>query len=91
MLFRQLIDPETSTFTYLLADPVTHEAVLIDPVLEQVERDLRILKELGLTLRYLVETHVHADHTRAPHYSKKKRVHKPSLAKAPVSLSLTSP
>ena len=72
MLFRQLIDPETSTFSYLLADPVTQEAVLIDPVLEQVERDLRILKELGLTLRYLVETHVHADHITGASLLKEK-------------------
>ena len=62
MLFRQLIDSETSTYTYLLADRTTKAAILIDPVLEQVERDLRILKELGLKLTYALETHVHADH-----------------------------
>jgi len=62
MLFRQLFDAETSTYTYLLADETTREAVLIDPVLEQVERDLTLLRELELTLRYAVDTHVHADH-----------------------------
>lgn len=62
MLFRQLFDPETSTYTYLIADPVTKEAVLVDSVLEQVDRDERLLKELGLTLRFCLETHVHADH-----------------------------
>ncbi len=62
MLFRQLFDPETSTYTYLVADPETHAAILIDPVLEQHERDLRLLTELGLSLRYCLETHVHADH-----------------------------
>ncbi|GAB4159250.1 MAG: MBL fold metallo-hydrolase [Cyanobacteria bacterium J069] len=62
MLFRQLFDPETSTYTYLIADPDSGEALLVDPVLEQVERDLKLLKELGLTLRYCLETHVHADH-----------------------------
>jgi len=62
MLFRQLFDPETSTYTYLLADERTREAVLIDPVLEQVERDLQVLRELDLTLRWAVDTHVHADH-----------------------------
>jgi len=62
MLFRQLFDPETSTWTYLLADEHTREAVLIDPVLEQVERDLTLLRELELTLRYAADTHVHADH-----------------------------
>ena len=62
MIFIQNIDPETSTFTYLLADPVTREAALIDPVLEQVERDVALLQRLGLTLRFTIETHVHADH-----------------------------
>lgn len=62
MLFRQLFDAETGTYTYLLADPQTREAVLIDPVLEQVDRDAALLEELGLKLVYTLETHVHADH-----------------------------
>lgn len=62
MLFRQLFDPSTSTYTYLVADPQTAKAALIDPVLEQVDRDVTLLKQLGLTLRYCLETHVHADH-----------------------------
>ncbi|HEY9629334.1 MAG TPA: MBL fold metallo-hydrolase [Coleofasciculaceae cyanobacterium] len=62
MLFRQLFDRESSTYTYLIADRASAEAILVDPVLEQVERDLKLLKELGLTLRYCLETHVHADH-----------------------------
>jgi sulfur dioxygenase len=62
MLFRQLFDRESSTYTYLIADRTSAEALLVDPVLEQVERDLQLLKELGLTLRYSLETHVHADH-----------------------------
>jgi len=62
MLFRQLFDAETSTYTYLLADEATREAALIDPVLEQVERDLKLIKELGLKLVLVLETHVHADH-----------------------------
>jgi glyoxylase-like metal-dependent hydrolase (beta-lactamase superfamily II) len=62
MLFRQLFDAETSTYTYLIADPNTKEAILVDSVLEQVERDLKLLQELGLTLRYCLETHIHADH-----------------------------
>jgi glyoxylase-like metal-dependent hydrolase (beta-lactamase superfamily II) len=62
MLFRQLFDPQTSTYTYLIADPQTKEAVLVDPVLEQVERDLKLSQQLGLTLGYCLETHVHADH-----------------------------
>jgi sulfur dioxygenase len=62
MLFRQLFDAESSTYTYLLADRQTQAAILIDPVLEQVERDLKLLFELDLTLKYCIETHVHADH-----------------------------
>ncbi|MDB9524662.1 MBL fold metallo-hydrolase [Oscillatoria sp. CS-180] len=62
MLFRQLFDPVTSTYTYLVADPQTAEAILVDPVLEQVERDMTLLSQLGLTLRYCLETHIHADH-----------------------------
>lgn len=62
MLFRQLFDLETSTYTYLIADMLTGEAALVDPVLENVERDYRLIQELGLTLIFCLETHVHADH-----------------------------
>ena len=62
MLFRQLFDQETSTYTYLIADTVTQDAALVDPVLEQVERDNGLLHELNLTLNFCLETHVHADH-----------------------------
>lgn len=62
MLFRQLFDPGTSTYTYLIADPKTAEAILVDPVLEEVERDLKLLTELTLTLKFCLETHIHADH-----------------------------
>jgi sulfur dioxygenase len=62
MLFRQLLDSETGTYTYLIADLVTKEAALVDPVIEQVDRDLKWLKELGLTLKFCLETHIHADH-----------------------------
>jgi sulfur dioxygenase len=65
MLFRQLFDLESSTYTYLLADDSTREAVLIDPVLENIERDLGLLLELRLTLRFALDTHVHADHVTA--------------------------
>jgi sulfur dioxygenase len=65
MIFRQLFDQESSTYTYLLADDETREAALIDPVLEQVERDLQIVSQLGLTLVYTLDTHVHADHVTA--------------------------
>ena len=62
MLFRQLYDSGSNTYTYLLADLDLKEAILVDPVLEQVERDLKLLDELGLNLRYCLETHIHADH-----------------------------
>ncbi|MEM1368836.1 MAG: MBL fold metallo-hydrolase [Cyanobacteria bacterium P01_H01_bin.15] len=62
MLFRQLIDARSSTYTYLIADPQTKEAILVDSVLEQIERDHQLLNELGLTLRFCLETHIHADH-----------------------------
>jgi uncharacterized NAD(P)/FAD-binding protein YdhS/glyoxylase-like metal-dependent hydrolase (beta-lactamase superfamily II) len=62
LLFRQFFDPESSTYTYLIADRHTKEAVFVDTVLEKVERDLQTLTDLGLTLRYCLETHIHADH-----------------------------
>jgi sulfur dioxygenase len=65
LLFRPLFDPETSTWSYLLADAETREAVLIDSVVEQLERDLALIGELGLGLLFAIETHVHADHVTA--------------------------
>lgn len=62
MLFRQLFDRESCTYTYILGDEATGEAIVIDPVHGLAERDETLLKELGLTLKYAVETHVHADH-----------------------------
>lgn len=62
MIFKQLIDYETYTYTYLIADKGTREAIIIDPVREQFERDLKLIKELDLDLKYSLETHVHADH-----------------------------
>jgi len=62
MIFHQLYEAETSTYTYLLADPETKEAILIDPVLETVERDLKLINEYGYQLKYALDTHIHADH-----------------------------
>jgi glyoxylase-like metal-dependent hydrolase (beta-lactamase superfamily II)/rhodanese-related sulfurtransferase len=62
LIFRQLFDPTSSTYTYLLGDSTTGEAVLIDPVFEQVRRDAALISELGLKLLWTLETHVHADH-----------------------------
>ncbi|MBF0278622.1 MAG: MBL fold metallo-hydrolase [SAR324 cluster bacterium] len=63
MLMRQLFDRETCTYTYLLVDPQSHEGVLIDPVKEQFDRDIRAIEELGVELLFVMDTHVHADHT----------------------------
>jgi sulfur dioxygenase len=62
ILLRQLFDATSSTYTYLLGDPHTREAVLIDPVFEQARRDSALVRELDLALLYTLETHVHADH-----------------------------
>ncbi|MFO1060640.1 MAG: MBL fold metallo-hydrolase [Dongiaceae bacterium] len=62
LVFRQLFDPQSSTYTYLLGDARAGEAVLIDPVFEQARRDAALLDELGLKLLATLETHVHADH-----------------------------
>jgi sulfur dioxygenase len=64
-MFRQLFDPVSSTYTYLLADDVSLQAILIDPVFEQARRDTALIRELGLTLRCTVESHLHADHVTA--------------------------
>ncbi len=62
IIFRQLFDKETETYTYLLADEESKEAIIIDPVKEQFSRDIQLIKELELKLKYSLETHVHADH-----------------------------
>jgi len=65
LLFRQMFEPITCTFTYLVADADSKDAALIDPVVEQMEEYKTLLAELGLNLRYTLETHVHADHVTA--------------------------
>ncbi|EAT10804.1 MBL fold metallo-hydrolase [Bermanella marisrubri] len=72
MIFRQLFDTTSSTFTYLLADEVSKEAMLIDPVFEKTQRDLALVKELGLTLTLVADTHAHADHITAAWVLKQK-------------------
>ncbi|KAL3313043.1 hypothetical protein Ciccas_008354, partial [Cichlidogyrus casuarinus] len=62
LIFRQLYEHESSTYTYLLADRKTKQALLIDPVLETVQRDAQVIKDLGLNLTTILNTHVHADH-----------------------------
>jgi len=72
MIFRQLFDPQSSTYSYLLADPATREAVLIDPVFEQAQRDAALIAELDLKLGWVLETHVHADHVTGAWLLKQK-------------------
>uniref|UniRef100_W5MEW0 Persulfide dioxygenase ETHE1, mitochondrial n=1 Tax=Lepisosteus oculatus TaxID=7918 RepID=W5MEW0_LEPOC len=74
LLFRQLFESQSSTYTYLLADAQTREAVLIDPVLETVERDARLVEDLGLNLTIAdpVNTHCHADHITGTGLLKKR-------------------
>lgn len=62
MIFRQLYDNISSTYTYLLADETTLEAVVIDPVFEQHQRDTALIRELGVKLKNVLDTHCHADH-----------------------------
>lgn len=72
MIFRQLYDAVSSTYTYLLADEHSRQALLIDPVFEQMNRDLALLRELNLTLKIVVDTHAHADHVTAAWMLKQK-------------------
>lgn len=65
MIFRQLFEPLSSTYTYLLGCEATGQAVLIDPVVVSMERDVAEIKRLGLTLAYSLDTHIHADHITA--------------------------
>lgn len=62
MIFRQLFDSASSTYSYLLGCDETGDAVVIDPVYEQHNRDTALIRELDLRVRYVLDTHVHADH-----------------------------
>lgn len=62
MIFKQLFESESCTYTYLLGCPQTGETVLIDPVLETVERDLEVLRAMERRVTCVLETHIHADH-----------------------------
>src|ERR1700723_2947485 len=62
MIFRQLFDSTSGTYTYLLASRQGGEALIIDPVLEKVDRYLQLIRELNLRLVKAVDTHLHADH-----------------------------
>ena len=86
MIFRQLFEPLSSTYTYLIGCPVTGQALLIDPVVNSLDRDLAALQALGLKLALTVDTHVHADHiTGALHLKQQvgSRIAMPALDALP--------
>lgn len=62
MIFKQLFESQTSTYTYLISCQEKQEAILIDPVIETLQRDLQILDSLNLKLTHAIDTHIHADH-----------------------------
>jgi sulfur dioxygenase len=82
VIFRQLFDQQSSTYTYLLADAGSREAVLIDPVFEQARRDAALIDELGLKLAWTLETHVHADHVTGAWLLRKKLGSRIALSEA---------
>ena len=81
VIFHQLYEKESSSYTYLLADSITREAIIIDPVLETVERDLKIIQELELKLLYILETRIHADHITGSSELKKRTGAKSAVSK----------
>jgi glyoxylase-like metal-dependent hydrolase (beta-lactamase superfamily II)/rhodanese-related sulfurtransferase len=82
MILRQLFDPQSSTYTYLLGDAASREAVLIDPVFEQARRDAALVGELGLRLVWTLETHVHADHVTGASLLRQKLGSRIALSRA---------
>lgn len=82
LIFRQLFEHESKSFTYLLADAKSGEAIIIDPVFETSERDLKLIRELGLRLLYILDTHVHADHISASAQLRKMTGAKTGIGKA---------
>lgn len=86
MIFRQLFETLSSTCTYLLGCEATGQAVLIDPVVNSIDRDLGLLQSLGLTLTFTLDTHVHADHITAALHLKERvgsRIAAPAIDRLP--------
>ncbi len=86
MIFRQLVEPLSNTYTYLIGCEATGQALLIDPVVNSIERDLAELAVLGLRLAYTVDTHIHADHiTGALHLKQRvgSRIAAPAMDRLP--------
>ena len=72
MIFKQLFDQKTSTYTYLIASSKGREALIIDPVLDNVEEYINLLNKLNLKLVKVIDTHIHADHITAASELKKQ-------------------
>jgi len=86
MIFRQLFEPLSSTYTYLLGCEASGLAVLIDPVVNSIERDLAELQRLGLRLAYTLDTHIHADHITGARHLKERvgsRIAAPAMDRLP--------
>ncbi len=86
MIFRQFVEPLSNTYTYLIACEQTGLAMLIDPVVNSVERDLGEIRQLGLTLAFTLDTHIHADHiTGALHLKQRagSRIAAPAIDRLP--------
>jgi sulfur dioxygenase len=86
MIFRQFFEPLSSTYTYLLGCEQTGQALLIDPVVNAIDRDLEALQALGLRLAYTLDTHIHADHITAARHLKERvgsRIAAPAIDRLP--------
>ena len=86
MIFRQLFEPVSSTYTYLLGCETTGLAMLIDPVVNAIERDLEVVQSLGLTLAFTLDTHIHADHITAALHLRQRvgsRIAAPAIDRLP--------
>ena len=86
MIFKQLFEPVSSTYTYLLGCEETGQAVLVDPVINAMDRDMQVLQELGLRLAYTLDTHIHADHITSALELKKRtgsRIAAPAIDRLP--------
>ena len=86
MIFRQLLESVSSTYTYVLGCPDTGAAILVDPVVNSIDRDLQVLQRLGLRLAYTLDTHIHADHITAALELKKRtgsRIAAPAFDRLP--------
>ena len=86
MIFRQLFEPLSSTYTYLLGCADTGAALLIDPVVNAIERDLELVAQLGLRLELTLDTHIHADHITGARHLKERvcsRIGAPAMERLP--------